>query len=153
MDNIDKKILSIIQKDISLPLSELAKRVGLSKTPCWNRIRNLEEKGIISGKAALLDNNKLNLPITVFLFLSVSHHNREWINEFSNSIKEYDQITEVHRVTGSEMDYILKIIAPSVQKYDEFQQELIRRFQFNKMSSSISLKEMKKTHMLPLTHL
>ena len=153
MDNIDKKILSIIQKDISLPLSELAKRVGLSKTPCWNRIRNLEEKGIISGKAALLDNNKLNLPITVFLFLSVSHHNREWTNEFSNSIKEYDQITEVHRVTGSEMDYILKIIAPSVQKYDEFQQELIRRFQFNKMSSSISLKEMKKTHMLPLTHL
>lgn len=153
MDQFDKDILSLIQKDITLPLSEVAKRVGLSKTPCWNRIRNMEEIGIIKNKTVILDNNKIDLPITIFLSLSVSHHTKDWIKEFEKSIMQYDQIVEVHRVTGSEMDYILKIVAVSVEKYDEFQQELISKLKFNKMSSSISLKEIKKTHILPLSHL
>ena len=73
MDLIDKKILFILQKDITLPLSEIAKRVGISKTPCWNRIRKMEEEGIIISKSALLNRSKINLPIVVFLSISVRY--------------------------------------------------------------------------------
>ena len=142
-----------MQKDISLPLSDIAKRVGISKTPCWNRIRNMEEKGIILHKVAILDNSKIELPIVVFLSLSVSHHTKEWVDQFAKTIKKNNQIVEVHRVTGSDIDYLLKIVASSVEKYDEFQQQIINEFKFSNMSSSIALKEMKKTNSLPLDHL
>ena len=67
MDKIDKKILSILQNNITLPLSDIAKRSGVSKTPCWNRIRKLEEEGVITQKVAILNNSKINLPIIEFL--------------------------------------------------------------------------------------
>ena len=153
MDKIDQKILAIIQEDISLPLSEVARRVGLSKTPCWNRIKSMEEKGIIVNKVAILDNSKINLPIVVFLSLSVSHHTKDWVHKFAEAIKRHSQIVEVHRVTGSDIDYLLKIVASSVENYDAFQQKLINQFEFSNMSSSIALKVMKKTNVLPLDHL
>ena len=67
MDKIDKKILSILQNNITLPLSDIAKRAGVSKTPCWNRIRKLEEEGVITQKVAILNNSKINIRIIVFL--------------------------------------------------------------------------------------
>ena len=91
MDIINKKILSILQNDVTIPLSDIAKRVGISKTPCWNRIRKMEEEGVISNKVAILDNKKINLPIVVFLSISVSHHTKEWINKFHNTVSKYNQ--------------------------------------------------------------
>tara|TARA_B100000686_G_scaffold326734_1_gene384875 strand:- start:194 stop:655 length:462 start_codon:yes stop_codon:yes gene_type:complete len=153
MDNIDKKILSILQNDITLPLSDVAKRVGISKTPCWNRIRKLEEEGVISKKIAILDNSKINLPIVVFLSISVSHHTKEWLEKFSETVKKNDQIIEVHRITGSNIDYLLKIVAPTIEEYDKFQQQLIGEIEFNNMSSGIALREIKKNFSLPLNFL
>ena len=150
MDEVDKKILSIIQKDITLPLSDVAKRAGVSKTPCWNRLRKMEEKGIIREKVAILNNEKINLPIVVFLSISVSHHTKEWIKEFYDTVKKYNQIIEVYRITGSDIDYLLKIVSSSVEEYDVFQQKLINDIKFSKMSSGIALKEIKKINSLPL---
>ena len=152
MDDVDKKILSIIQKDATIPLSELSKKVGISKTPSWNRIRKMEEEGIIKSRVTVLDNKKINLSIVVFLSVSVSSHSEEWLTDFKTILSKYDQITEVYRLTGSSTDYLLKIVSPSIDEYDKFQQKLINEIKFTKMSSSIALKEIKKIHSLPLDH-
>jgi len=153
MDEIDKKILSIIQKDATIPLSELSKKVGISKTPSWNRIRKMEEEGIIKSKVTVLDNKKINLSIVVFLSVSVSSHSEEWIINFQKILSQYDQIIEAYRLTGSSTDYLLKIVSPSIEEYDKFQQRLINELKFTKMSSSIALKEIKKIHSLPLDYI
>ena len=153
MDHVDKKILTIIQKDATIPLSELSKKVGISKTPSWNRIRKMEEEGIIKSRVTVLDNKKINLSIVVFLSVSVSSHSEEWLIDFQKILSQYDQIIEAYRLTGSSTDYLLKIVAPSIEEYDKFQQHLINEVKFTKMSSSIALKEIKKIHSLPLDYI
>ena len=150
MDNIDKKIIFILQRQADLPLSEISKRVGLSQTPCWNRIRKLEEDGVIEKKVTLINKRKVNLPITVFLMITVRNHNSDWMNKFSEILKKYKNILEAHRITGSQADYIIKIVAGSIEEYDEFQQVLIKNIEFNSISSGISLRELKSTTILPL---
>ena len=153
MDKTDKQILSVMQKNATLPLSELSKRVGISKTPCWNRIRKMEEEGIINSRVTVLDNKKINLNIVVFLSVSVSSHSEEWLTDFQTILSQYDQIIEAYRLTGSSTDYLLKIVAPSIEDYDKFQQHLINEVKFTKMSSSIALKEIKKINSLPLDYI
>ena len=150
MDEIDKKILSIIQKNATIPLSELSKKVGISSTPCWNRVKKMEENGTIVAKITILNSKKINLSVTVFLFVSVGNHQEEWLTKFQNTILKFDQITEVFRLASSSTDYMLKIVAPSIEEYDSFQQKLINDFEFTRMSSNISLKEIKKNSYLPL---
>ena len=153
MDDIDKKILSLLQNNATLPLSELSKRAGVSKTPCWNRIRKMEEEGVIKSRVTVLDNKKINLNIVVFLSVSVSSHSKEWMSDFQKILTRYDQIIEAYRLTGSSTDYLLKIVAPSIAEYDNFQQKLINEVKFTKMSSSIALKEIKKINSLPLDNI
>ena len=153
MDSIDKQILSVLQKNATIPLSEISKRVGISKTPCWNRIRKMEEEGIIKSRATILDNSKINLNITVFLSVSVSSHSEEWLVDFQKILSQFDQIIEAYRLTGSRTDYLLKIVSPSIAEYDKFQQHLISKVKFTNMSSNIALKEIKKMHSLPLDYL
>ena len=153
MDNIDKQILFALQKNATIPLSELSKKIGLSTTPCWNRIRKMEEEGIIKSRVTVINKDKINLNITVFLSISVSSHSEEWLIAFKKIITKYDQIIEVYRLTGSSTDYLLKIVSPSIDEYDKFQQKLINEIEFNKMSSSIALKEIKKLNSLPLDYI
>ena len=150
MDYIDKKIIFILQRQADLPLSEISKRVGLSQTPCWNRIKKLEEDGIIEKKVTLINKRKVNLPITVFLMITVRNHNSDWMKKFSEILKKYKNILEAHRITGSQADYIVKVVAESIEEYDEFQQVLIKNIEFNSMSSGISLQELKSTTILPI---
>ena len=150
MDYIDKKIIFILQRQADLPLSEISKRVGLSQTPCWNRIRKLEEDGVIEKKVTIINKRKVNLPITVFLMITVRNHNSDWMKKFSEILKKYKNILEAHRITGSQADYIIKVVAESIEEYDEFQQVLIKNIEFNSMSSGISLQELKSTTILPL---
>ena len=150
MDYIDKKIIFILQRQADLPLSEISKRVGLSQTPCWNRIKKLEEDGVIEKKVTLINKRKVNLPITVFLMITVRNHSSDWMKKFSEILKKYKNILEAHRITGSQADYIIKIVAESIEEYDKFQQVLIKNIEFNSMSSGISLQELKSTTILPL---
>ena len=150
MDNIDKKILEELQKNSSQPLSELSKKVGLSNTPCWNRIKKLEEEKIIKSKSIIIDNKKINLSITVFLSISIQNHTTEWLKNFQKVVNKYDQIIEVHRLTGSNSDYQITILSPSIDEYDKFQQKLIKEIECTNMSSHISLHTIKKNYKYPL---
>ena len=149
MDEIDKKILGILQKNATTPLSEISKKIGISSTPCWNRIKKMEENKTIAAKVTIINKEKINLPVTVFLSVSIGNHQEAWLNKFNEIVMQYDQITEVYRLAGS-MDYLLKIVAPSIQEYDKFQQKLINEFEFTHMTSNISLKVLKKNNYLPL---
>ena len=150
MDNIDKKILEELQKNSAQPLSELSKKVGLSNTPCWNRIKKLEEEKIIKSKSIIIDNKKINLSITVFLSISIQNHTAEWLKNFQKVVNKYEQIIEVHRLTGSNSDYQITILSPSIEEYDKFQQRLIKEIECTNMSSHISLQTIKKNYKYPL---
>ena len=150
MDIIDKKILEELQKNSSQPLSELSKKVGLSNTPCWNRIKKLEEEKIIKSKSIIIDNKKINLPITVFLSISIQNHTEIWLKNFEKVVNKYDQIIEVHRLTGSNSDYQITILSPSIEEYDKFQQILIKEIECTNMTSHISLQTIKKNYKYPL---
>ena len=150
MDYIDKKILEELQKNSSQPLSELSKKVGLSNTPCWNRIKKLEEEKIIKSKSIIIDNKKINLPITVFLSISIQNHTERWLKNFEKIVNKYDQIIEVHRLTGSNSDYQITILSPSIEEYDKFQQTLIKEIECTNMTSHISLQTIKKNYKFPL---
>ena len=150
MDNIDKKILEELQKNSSQPLSELSKKVGLSNTPCWNRIKRLEEEKIIKSKSIIIDNKKIKLPLTVFLSISIQNHTERWLINFEKIVNKYDQIIEVHRLTGSNSDYQITILSPSIEEYDKFQQILIKEIECTNMTSQISLQTIKKNTKFPL---
>ena len=151
MNITDYKILEQLQKKADIPLSELANQIGLSKTACWNRLRRLEEEGIIIGKFVQLNRFSLNLPIVVFLAITVRRHSREWLSQFQFLIDQYPEIIEAHRLTGEGADYQLKIVCSSIKSYDKLQQELIERIEFNSMSTRISLSELKNINALPIS--
>jgi len=153
IDSIDKKILEELQKNSSIPLSELSKKVGLSNTPCWNRIKKLEEEKIIKSKSIIIDNKKINLPITVFLSISIQNHTEQWLKNFEKIVNKYDQIIEVHRLTGSNSDYQITILSSSIEEYDKFQQILIKEIECTNMSSHISLQTIKKNYKYPLNYI
>ena len=149
MDRIDIKILNILQKDASLPLATIAKKVDLSTTPCFNRIKKLEEMGVIKKRIAILDNKKINLPIVVFLSITVAQHSKEWLEKFIDKLSSFDEVVEIYRLTGNS-DYLIKIVAKSIEQYDNFNQVLIKEINFRSLSSNIVLKEIKNTNILPL---
>ena len=149
MDKIDKEILIIIQKDTSIRLKDLSRRVGISTTPCWNRIRKMEEEKIIKSRLTVIDNKKVNLPLIAFLSIHVPNHTDEWRIKFEQLINKNNQIIETHRISGGH-DYILKILSPSIEEYDHFQQTFIRESGCTNMQTSFSQKEIKNNKSIPL---
>tara|TARA_B100000029_G_C17549896_1_gene949733 strand:- start:907 stop:1368 length:462 start_codon:yes stop_codon:yes gene_type:complete len=152
MDLIDKKILSLLQKDASLPLTTIAKKVGLSTTPCFNRIKKLEEDGIIKKKVAIIDNKKIDLPVVVYISINVTKHTKEWLDTFTSQVTSFEEVVEMHRING-DTDYLIKVVVQSIEAYDNFSQRLIRDINFRSLKSNIVLKEIKNTTILPLSHL
>ena len=152
MDLIDIQILDILQKDSNIPLTSIAKKVNLSTTPCFNRIKKLEEEGIIKKRVAIIDNKKINLPIIVFLSISVAQHNRDWLEKFIDKITSFEEVTEMYRLTG-DSDYIIKVMTKSIEEYDKFNQQFIKDIDFRSIMSNIVLKEIKNTTVLPLGHI
>ena len=153
MNKIDFDIITILQIDADMPLSQLSRRVGISKTALWNRLQRLEERGIIKGKIMTLDRQALDLEVVVFLSITVGQHSPTWVEEFQNVVTDYPEIVEVHRLTGEGADYQLKILCPSIEAYDIFQQSIISKIKFTSMSTRIALSEIKSTSQLPLAHL
>jgi DNA-binding Lrp family transcriptional regulator len=153
MDDYDLKLLEQLQRHGDIALTELCRRLGMSKTTCWNRLQRLQERGVIQGKYTQLNRLELSLSVVVFLSISVGRHSPEWVSQFTIIVEQYPEIVEVHRLTGEGADYQLKVICPSIEAYDLLQQRLINEINFTSMSSQISLKEMKSTHYLPINHL
>ena len=149
MDRLDRKILRLLQEDATLAVADIAKKVGLSTTPCWRRIQKLEEAGIIRGRVALLDKDKLGLGMTVFVALKTDQHNAEWLEEFAQKISSYPEVVEFYRMSG-EVDYLLRVVGKDMAAYDRFYKRLISEVSLTDVSSSFAMAEIKYTTALPL---
>ncbi len=149
MDLIDRNILDLLQADASLSISEIAKKVCLSQTPCWKRIQKLENLGIIKGKVALLDSKKLNLGLTVFVQLKTDKHDEAWLTKFAEAVREMPEVVEVYRMAG-EIDYLLRVVVSDTDSYDRFYKALIQKVPLTDVSSSFAMEEIKYTTALPI---
>lgn len=149
LDRIDLKILDCLQKDASLSTSEIADRVGLSTTPCWRRIQNLEKAGIVRGRVALLDREQLNLGVDVFVSLRISRHSDEWLEAFTRAIDTFPEVVEFYRMSG-DVDYLLRVVVADIRAYDAFYKRLIRHADIADVSSSFAMERIKYTTALPL---
>lgn len=152
MDEIDKRILDILQKDAAVSVTAIADKVGLSTAPCWRRIKRFEDDGVILRRVALLDRRKVNLPMTVFVSVKAPRHAAEWLQTFREMIIDIPEIVEAWRLTG-EADYLLRIVVPDVETYDAVYQRMIRRVEFFDISSAIAMEEMKFTTAVPTSYI
>jgi Lrp/AsnC family transcriptional regulator len=149
LDETDRRILACLQEDANMPVAEIARRVGLSSTPCWRRIQKLEESKIIRGRVALLDAKKLNVGVTVFVSVKTNHHSLQWLEKFAEAVAEMPEVIEFYRMSG-EIDYLLRVVVPDIEAYDAFYKRLIARIDLSDVSSSFAMEQIKYTTALPL---
>lgn len=152
MDRKDKLILSALQDDATQTVSDLAERVGLSKSACWRRVQILEEKGIIGARVTLLQQEKLGLDLTVYSAIRTHEHTADWFNRFYKMVSAMPNVMEVHRLSG-DIDYLMRAVVPDMQSYDEMYKEMITKVDLYDVSSSFSMEKIKYTTALPLDHL
>lgn len=152
MDAFDRNILACLQEDATLSVAEIAERVGLSSTPCWRRIQNLERDGVIERRVALLDPNKLNVGVTVFASIRTTQHTLEWLERFAEAVADIDEIVEVYRMSG-DVDYLLRIVVPDIAGYDAVYKRLIRAIDLTDVTSGFAMERLKHTTALPLRYL
>ena len=152
MDRLDRKILRLLQEDATLAVADIAKKVGLSTTPCWRRIQKLEEEGVIRRRVALLDPVKINARVTVFVAIRTASHSNEWLRRFSEVVQEFPEVVEFYRMSG-DVDYLLRVVVPDIAAYDAFYQKLIARIEIRDVSSSFAMEQIKYTTQMPLDYL
>ena len=150
-DEIDRKILDLLQQR-DRPVGEIAEKVGLSQTPCWRRIRRMEEAGVIRERVTLVDPRRAGVPMTVFISVTAPRHEMAWLVKFRQMIESIPQIVEAYRLTGT-VDYILKVLVPDVAAYDQVYKTMIERLEFSQINSSISMEELKFTTAVPTNYL
>lgn len=151
MDNIDRKILSLLQQDATLSVATVAEKVGLSSTPCWRRIQNLESAGYIRGRVALLDPEKMNVGVTVFIAVRTNHHSADWLTMFQTAVDGIPEIVEFYRMAG-DIDYLLRAVVPDIAAYDSVYKRLIERIELADVSSMFAMETIRSTTVLPVTY-
>jgi Lrp/AsnC family transcriptional regulator len=150
MDQIDLRILNTLQKDASGSIADIAERSGTSQTPCWRRIKRMEEEGIIKKKVALLDQEKLNMGLTGFILIRTAEHDEEWLDGFAKGVQEMPEVLEFHRMTG-EVDYLLRVVTTDLKSYDAIYKKLIKVAKLSDVSACFSMECLKMTTELPLS--
>ncbi len=151
LDSKDKQILELLQQNALMPAAEIADRVGLSTTPCWRRIQKLEAAGYIRGRVTLLDRERLNVPVSVFVAVRTNRHATDWFERFHRMVQDLPEIVEAYRMSG-EIDYLLRVVVPDIAGYDAVYKQMIDRVDFADVSSSFSMEELKYTTAIPLDH-
>ena len=149
LDRIDRKILHELMRDATLPVAQLAERVGLSQTPCWKRVQKLEAAEIITGRVALVDPDRIGLGLAVFVEIVATDHTPEWRAAFRDVIEAFPCIVEVHRMAG-EVDYLLNVRVPDMAAFDEFYLELTRALPCRNVTSKFSMETIRRTTAWPI---
>ncbi len=149
IDDIDRKLLAELQRDASESLERLGERVGLSRNACWNRIRRLEEAGIVKARVALVDPEKINLGLSVFIAVRTNEHDPDWLETFARETRAMPEFQGVYRTSG-DLDYLIHARVPDVAAYDALYQRLIRRVRLADVSASFVMQEIKESTALPL---
>jgi len=150
LDSMDLKILELIQNDSTIAVADVGKAVGLSTTPCWRRIRRLEEDGAVQRRVAILNPAKVHAGVTVFVSIKTNAHTIEWLETFHEAVVEFPEVVEFYRMSG-EVDYLLRVVVPSIEAYDAFYKKLISRISITKVSSAFAMEQIKYTTAVPLS--
>jgi Lrp/AsnC family transcriptional regulator len=148
---IDRKILALLQEDASQPVAAIAEKVGLSPSPCWRRMQKLEEDGYIRGRVAVLDPDRLNVGVTVFVAVRTNQHDLDWLEKFATAVRDFPEVVEFYRMSG-DIDYLLRVVVPDIAAYDAFYKRLIQRVTLSDVSSSFAMETIKYTTALPLAY-
>ena len=151
MDAKDRKILGLLQQNAMLTAADVAVQVGLTTTPCWRRIQRLEAQGYIRNRVALLDREKMNVGITVFVSVRANRHAVDWLDLFREVVHSTPEIIEAHRLSG-DTDYLLRVVVPSIESFDRVYKKMINELEFTDVSSSFSMEELKYTTAIPVTY-
>ena len=151
LDATDRRLLAILQSDATVPVAELAERVGLSQTPCWKRLKRLQDSGVITARVALLNRDALDLPLVVFVSVKTNQHDGAWLEAFRKA-SSFAEVVEFYRMAG-EVDYLLKVIVRDIAAYDRFYKRLISTVPLCDVTSSFAMEQIKFTTALPLQEL
>lgn len=149
MDETDRRILRLLQTDASVSASDVARQVGLSASPCWKRIKRMQEDGVINRQVVVLDAGSLGFGLTVFVSIKTGEHSTGWLGEFSEKITAMPEVMELHRMAG-EVDYMLKVVVRDMQSFDEFYKRLIGIAALSEVTSRFSMEKIKETTALPI---
>jgi Lrp/AsnC family transcriptional regulator len=142
LDRFDREILRLISEDASLSLADIAGKVGLTPTPCWKRIRRMEQEGIILRRIAVLDPVKVGLPVSVFVEIETADHSSDWLNKFAHVIAVTPEIVDAWRMSG-DVDYLLHVVVADIASYDSFYRKLIASVPLRNVSSRFSMERLK----------
>ncbi|NHZ62489.1 Lrp/AsnC family transcriptional regulator [Massilia genomosp. 1] len=149
LDKYDCAILAALQADGTLSIAGLSEKVGLSSTPCWKRVKRLEEEGYIQSRVSIIDRDKVGLPVTVFVSVRTTEHDEKWLARFAAAVIALPEVMEFHRMSG-DVDYLLKVVTTDIGGYDRFYKKLIKTAHITGVSSAFSMEQIKYTTALPL---
>jgi Lrp/AsnC family transcriptional regulator len=149
LDKYDCAILAALQTDGTLSVAALSDKIGLSSTPCWKRLKRLEEEGYIQNRVAIVNRKKVGLPVTVFVSVRTSEHDEKWLARFAAAVIGLPEVQEFHRMSGN-VDYLLKVVTTDIDGYDRFYKKLIKVAQLTGVSSAFSMEQIKYSTALPL---
>lgn len=149
IDEIDRRILSELQRDGTLSVDQLSERVHLSRNACWRRVKRLEEARVITGRVALVDAEHVGLGLSVFVLVRTSNHDPDWLARFREAVVSLPEITGVYRMSG-DLDYVLRARVADVKAYDRLYQRLIARVPLTDVSASFVMEEIKETTVVPM---
>ncbi|TEW53732.1 Lrp/AsnC family transcriptional regulator [Psychromonas sp. RZ22] len=151
LDKIDKKIINLLQHDASISLQQLAEKLNLTSTPCWNRIKRLEQNRIIQKRVALIDPESVGLELIAFVQIKTRQHSEAWLKDCVQQVKGFAQVLEFYRMAG-EYDYLLKVIVKDMRNYDQFYQQLVNNVTgLTDVNSSFAMQQLKFTTELPIS--
>ena len=149
LDSIDRRLLAELQLDATLTVDQLSERLGLSRNACWRRMKLLEEHGVITGRVALVDAEKVGLGLSVFVIIRTSNHDPDWLRKFREAVVSLPEITGVYRMSG-DLDYVLRARVADVKSYDRLYQNLVARIELADVSASFVMEEIKETTVIPV---
>jgi Lrp/AsnC family transcriptional regulator len=149
MNSINRKILNILQKNADTSLDDISEQVNLSRNACWRRIKLMEEEGVILSKVALLNPEKLNLHLKVFIQIKTNNHNSQWMQKFAQTVAKFPEILGVYRTTG-EIDYLISAMVTDISHYDRLYKSLTSQLALTDVSASFVMENIKNTTELPL---
>lgn len=149
LDKIDRKILKALMEKGDIPIAELAKKVGLSQTPCWQRVQKLEANGVITKKVAIVDPKAVGLGLTIIVSVEANEHTANWLAKFTSYINRCPEVVDVLRMAG-DVDYILKLIVQDMSSYDKFYKGLIDNVPLKNVSSRFVMETIKSSTVLAI---
>ncbi len=151
LDKIDRKLLSLLQEDCTLSLQALADAVNLTTTPCWKRLKKLEDDGVVRAKVALLDPEKLGLGLTAFVLIKTQQHSSEWYCKFVCVVEDMPEVLGFWRMAG-EYDYLMRVQVADMKRYDDFYKRLVNGIPgLTDVTSSFAMEQIKYTTALPIS--